>query len=166
MTTFGEIFLYLCSTSALFAADLGNVRAPVVEDFPCSKCHQTLGVTWKPEPKNLPVSHTRLTFRHMEGVSECRFCHSQTNPDELNLMDGKRIPYLEVATLCGQCHGERHRDWKSGIHGRATGNWLTGPKISDTCSHCHNAHSPEFAKYQAEPKRGRRAPTPTLEKSQ
>ena len=45
--------------------------------------------------------------------------------------------------LCGQCHGEKLRDWRAGVHGRRTGQW-NGHKTYLLCAHCHNPHQPRF----------------------
>jgi len=51
---------------------------------------------------------------------------------------------LEVLSLCGQCHGEKYRDWRVGVHGKRTGDW-NGKKRYLLCAHCHNPHTPRFS---------------------
>ena len=41
----------------------------------------------------------------------------------LHLASGERVPFDESYRLCGQCHGEKQRDWRAGVHGRRTGEW-------------------------------------------
>ena len=33
------------------------------------------------------------------------------------------MSFAESYVLCGQCHGEKLRDWRAGVHGRRTGQW-------------------------------------------
>ena len=56
---------------------------------------------------------------------------------------GEAIPFTESYLLCGQCHGEKLRDWKVGVHGKRTGDW-NGRKQYLLCAHCHDPHSPRF----------------------
>ena len=53
------------------------------------------------------------------------------------------MPFEESYRLCGQCHGEKFRDWRAGVHGRRTGYW-NGHKQYLLCAHCHNPHQPRF----------------------
>ena len=73
----------------------------------------------------------------------CFDCHEAEDRDQLRLINGTMVPFTESYRLCGQCHGTIYRDWRSGIHGRRTGNW-DGPKTYLLCAHCHNPHHPKF----------------------
>ncbi|MGC8763545.1 MAG: hypothetical protein ACP5VN_07945 [Acidobacteriota bacterium] len=59
-------------------------------------------------------------------------------------MDGQLIGFSKSYLLCGQCHGDKLRDWRVGVHGKRTGQW-NGRKEYLLCVHCHNPHSPHFA---------------------
>ena len=73
------------------------------------------------------------------------------NPtDRLRLASGATVPFTESYRLCGQCHGDKYRDWRAGIHGRRTGHW-EGPRTYYLCVHCHNPHSPRFKAIKPEP---------------
>lgn len=111
--------------------------------YPCSECHN----------KELPANPTRRTLeahddiilKHDETNRWCLDCHDAQNRDMLHLASGQLLDFKESYKLCGQCHGEKKRDWENGIHGRRTGSW-NGQKTYLLCIHCHNPHSPRFQK--------------------
>ncbi len=55
----------------------------------------------------------------------------------------KKSPIMGESILCGQCHGDKFRDWKVGVHGKRTGE-SNGKKEYLLCAHCHNPHDPAF----------------------
>ena len=61
----------------------------------------------------------------------------------LRSASGEPIKFEESYKLCGQCHGEKYRDWKAGVHGKRTGEW-NGRKTYLLCVNCHDPHSPKF----------------------
>jgi hypothetical protein len=63
--------------------------------------------------------------------------------DKLHLASGELVDFTESYKLCGQCHGDKYRDWRAGVHGRRSGSW-DGHKTYLLCVHCHNAHAPAF----------------------
>jgi len=110
--------------------------------FPCSECHKEM----KPNPKRreLKEEHTNIQLKnHAEKERWCLDCHDLKNRDKLRLVSGELIDFTESYRLCGQCHGDKYRDWKSGIHGKRTGQW-NGKKQYLLCAHCHNPHNPRF----------------------
>jgi len=121
------------------------VEAPPFTDgiFPCTDCHMDI------EPnstrRQLIDMHDDIDamFDHDSDNRWCLDCHDFIHRDSLKLASGKRIGFDESYKLCGQCHGDKLRDWKVGIHGKRTGEW-NGPKQYLLCVHCHNPHSPKF----------------------
>lgn len=111
--------------------------------FPCSGCH---GTTQKPNPtrRTLIDFHDDIQLRHGGERRWCTDCHDLLDRDRLRLADGSRLDFTASHLLCGQCHGDKHRDWRVGIHGKRTGNW-NGEKRYLLCVHCHNPHAPRFA---------------------
>lgn len=109
--------------------------------FPCSNCH----ANQKPNRtrRTLTDMHTDIVLKHDEQHRWCLDCHDADNRDTLHLASGEPVPFEESYRLCGQCHGEKLRDWKAGVHGRRTGNW-NGAKGYLLCAHCHNPHQPHF----------------------
>ncbi|HIJ95470.1 MAG TPA: hypothetical protein HPP94_06995 [Desulfuromonadales bacterium] len=109
--------------------------------FPCSQCH----IYMKPNPqrRTLTEYHTEIVLHHAEGQRWCTDCHNLLNRDKLRLVSGELIDFTESYRLCGQCHGDKFRDWKVGIHGKRTGFW-NGEKQYLLCVHCHNPHDPKF----------------------
>ena len=109
--------------------------------FPCSNCH----ATQKPNRtrRTLADMHTDIDLKHAQPQLWCLDCHDADNRDVLHLASGEPVPFDESYRLCGQCHGEKLRDWKAGVHGRRTGNW-NGAKQYLLCVHCHSPHQPHF----------------------
>jgi hypothetical protein len=108
--------------------------------YPCSFCHADL----KPNRTRRPVEdHEDIVLKHDEENRWCLDCHDADNRDVLHLASGERVPFEESYRLCGQCHGEKYRDWRAGVHGRRTGQW-NGQKSYLLCVHCHSPHQPHF----------------------
>lgn len=117
-------------------------RPPFSEGiFPCSQCHSSM----KPNPQRriLTDYHENIVLHHAEGERWCTDCHNLLDRDKLRLVSGELIDFSESYRLCGQCHGDKYRDWKVGIHGKRTGYW-NGDKQYLLCVHCHNPHDPKF----------------------
>lgn len=109
--------------------------------FPCSECHADL----PPDPtvRVLENEHTEIKLEHGGENRWCLDCHDVNDRDKLHLANGTPVPFEESYRLCGQCHGDKYRDWRAGIHGKRTGYW-NGAKRYLLCAHCHNPHSPKF----------------------
>ena len=117
--------------------------------FPCSECHADLDTD--PTPRPMREKHRKIKLvGHDEENRWCLDCHDSADRDKLHLASGKLIDFEESYRLCGQCHGEKLRDWKAGVHGKRTGMW-NGEKEYLLCAHCHNPHSPRFKPIQPEP---------------
>ncbi len=110
--------------------------------FPCSDCHADMEVNRT--RRELTDFHDDIVLEHDEQQRWCLDCHDATERDSLHLASGERISFDQSYRLCGQCHGEKLRDWRAGIHGRRTGEW-NGRKQYLLCAHCHNPHQPRFA---------------------
>ncbi len=117
--------------------------------FPCTQCHDR------------PGDPTRRTLAFHEDVQErfshdsehrwCLDCHDNQNRDVLHLSSGAPVPFTESYRLCGQCHGDKFRDWRAGVHGKRVGHW-DGTKTYFLCVHCHNPHAPRFRPLKPEPR--------------
>ena len=116
--------------------------------FPCSNCHGMMPTN--PERRDLTGFHTEIDLQHDEEHRWCLDCHDAENRDQLHLASGEPVSFQESYRLCGQCHGEKYRDWRAGVHGRRTGDW-NGHKTYLLCAHCHNPHSPRFEPLEPEP---------------
>ena len=121
------------------------VETPPFTDgiFPCNDCH--IDIEPNPVRRDLVDMHDDITamFDHDSENRWCLDCHDVTQRDSLRLASGKRIGFDESYKLCGQCHGDKLRDWRVGVHGKRTGEW-NGKKHYLLCVHCHNPHSPRF----------------------
>ncbi|WP_346862309.1 cytochrome c3 family protein [uncultured Draconibacterium sp.] len=128
------------------------VEPPPLTDgiFPCNDCHSEIEPN--PERRELVDMHDDITalFNHDSENRWCLDCHDASNRDSLRLASGKLLDFKESYKLCGQCHGEKLRDWKVGVHGKRTGEW-NGQKEYLLCVHCHNPHAPKFEAITPEP---------------
>jgi uncharacterized CHY-type Zn-finger protein len=128
------------------------VEPPPFSDgiFPCTDCHKNL----KPNPvrRVLVDWHDDISamFNHDSENRWCLDCHDLMNRDSLRLASGKLLDFKESYKLCGQCHGEKYRDWKVGVHGKRTGEW-NGKKEYLLCVSCHNPHAPKFRELTPDP---------------
>jgi len=109
--------------------------------FPCSNCHT--GQPFDPKSRQLRDEHTDLTLQHAGGQLWCLDCHHPASRDSLRLLSGEALPFTDSYRLCGQCHGEKLRDWQRGIHGRRSGYW-NGTRETLLCAACHDPHKPAF----------------------
>lgn len=111
--------------------------------FPCSECH--IDIEPNSARRELIDMHDDISaiFDHDSENRWCLDCHDINNRNYLKLASGKLIGFDESYKLCGQCHGDKLRDWKVGVHGKRTGEW-NGKKQYLLCVHCHNPHSPRF----------------------
>ncbi len=129
------------------------VSAPIFHEegiFPCSDCHADMEVNTKRRP--LVDMHEEIykSFNHDRKNLWCLDCHNANNRDYLHLANGKLISFKESEKLCGQCHGDKYRDWRFGVHGKRTGYW-NGKKQYMLCVQCHNPHTPHFKKLKPMP---------------
>lgn len=109
--------------------------------YPCSNCHAQM--TPNRTKRALTDMHTDIVLKHDTEHRWCLDCHDATDRDKLHLASGELVPFDESYRVCGQCHGEKYRDWRAGVHGRRVGQW-NGPKRYLLCVHCHNPHQPRF----------------------
>ena len=116
--------------------------------FPCMGCHESQKTNRA--RRTLSDMHTDIVLKHDEEHRWCLDCHDADNRDFLHLASGERVPFEASYRLCGQCHGEKLRDWRAGVHGRRTGEW-NGHKTYLLCAHCHNPHQPRFHAIQPKP---------------
>lgn len=127
--------------------------------FPCSTCHKEL-------PGN--AERRELAFHEEEqkilvhGPDRwCLDCHDLQNRDVLHLTNGTPVPFEASFLLCGQCHGDKLRDWRVGVHGKRVGRW-DGEKTYFLCVNCHNPHSPRFKGVEEVVANGKQTVAPTL----
>lgn len=111
--------------------------------FPCTGCHNGKTVKLNTQRRILKDMHDDIILKHGPESRWCLDCHDATDRDRLHLVNGDRIEFTASYLLCGQCHGDKLRDWRVGVHGKRTGSW-NGPKQYMLCINCHNPHSPRF----------------------
>jgi hypothetical protein len=151
------------------AAEARKAPPPLVEAkpppfsegiFPCSGCHTE------------PGDRTRRQLAFHEDIQEifdhdsehrwCLDCHDSADRDVLKLASGEAVPFTESYRLCGQCHGDKYRDWRAGVHGKRVGQW-DGQKTYFLCVNCHNPHTPGFKGVKEVEVDGKKTTAPTLE---
>jgi hypothetical protein len=111
--------------------------------FPCSDCHAQPDLPPNRTRRALVDAHDEIVLKHDAEHRWCLDCHDANDRDSLHLASGDLVPFAQSYTLCGQCHGEKARDWRAGVHGRRTGFW-NGRKEYLLCVHCHDPHAPRF----------------------
>ena len=126
--------------------------------FPCSGCHA--GMPVNRNRRTLADMHADIVLKHDAEHRWCLDCHDPDDRDQLHLASGERISFEQSYRLCGQCHGEKLRDWTAGVHGRRTGEW-NGHKRYLLCANCHNPHQPRFSPLA--PKAAPLRPAPPLQ---
>ncbi len=114
--------------------------------FPCASCHDNKSLKPNPQRRSLGM-HDEIALKHGPESRWCLDCHDLTDRNRLHLVSGERIEFTSSYLLCGQCHGDKLRDWRAGIHGKRTGRW-DGKKQYLLCVHCHNPHAPRFQALQ------------------
>ena len=117
--------------------------------FPCTGCHDA-SLPPNPKPRKLTLAHDDIVLKHDEKHRWCLDCHDANNRDKLHLSSGELVDFTESYRLCGQCHGDKYRDWRAGVHGRRTGHW-DGEKKYLLCVSCHYSHAPRFKPLKPEP---------------
>jgi hypothetical protein len=94
--------------------------------------------------------HAKIVLHHAEEQRGCLDCHDAEDRDKLHLSNGTKIAFEESFKLCGQCHGTQYRDWRTGLHGKRTGEW-NGRREYRLCVACHWPHEPRFAPMKPTP---------------
>lgn len=126
---------------------LVEAKAPPLTEgiFPCTQCHnEKVNGKLNPVRRELQFhDEIQADFHHDSENRWCLDCHDAKNRDVLHLTGGEPVPFTESYKLCGQCHGDKYRDWKRGVHGKRIGQW-NGEKTYFLCVNCHNPHSPKF----------------------
>lgn len=128
-------------------------RAPQLPTFPCvEQCHKDRVPDLR--PRALSAFHSTKRVVHGDPNTWCNRCHDLANLDQLRTLDGRPLSFDQAFELCGQCHGDKKRDWDTGIHGLQTGAW-NGVKVRRSCTACHDPHAPRRPTFEA-------LPAPTL----
>lgn len=111
----------------------------------CTTCHATRVPNASTRTtEELDEFHAGLPFSH--GTTTCLSCHNRDDYDSLRLSNGEQVEFVDVMTLCAQCHGTQMRDYENGAHGGMNGYWdlNRGPRTRNNCVDCHDPHSPKF----------------------
>ena len=152
------VLLASCDRPTRQQADAGAVpparrltvieRAGRLEYFPCTKCHDKVDATTMSSEG--AKKHRDITRVHYEDTTRCQTCHDPARMDALTLLSLEPVSFNASHRVCGQCHGEKARDWQIGAHGKTVGGWM-GEAQKMSCTHCHDAHTPGIAAVVALP---------------
>lgn len=124
-------------------------RTPHLATYPCmARCHTARAPN--PTPREMREFHTGRVLRHGPTIRACDFCHPSGDLDHLRLITGEAVSFDASYRLCGQCHGEKLRDWERGVHGSQTGSW-SGDRARRACAVCHDPHAPARPQFDALP---------------
>jgi hypothetical protein len=117
-------------------------RKPAIALFPCTQCHALLPKN--ATPRRLVSAPHVADLPHGGGRMWCLDCHDLDDRSRLVSVRGDAIDFDQSHLLCGQCHGNRHRDWWYGGHGKRASDW-NAARVVWNCTHCHDAHAPTLA---------------------
>ncbi len=106
--------------------------------YPCTQCHDFLEPSAEIRELNAPHDSS---LDHGRGRIWCLSCHNLNDRNNLKTLLGEPVDFDEAHLVCGGCHGNRHKDWYFGAHGKRVGN-LQGERTLYNCTHCHDAHNP------------------------
>lgn len=122
-----------------------NARGEVV-GVRCSTCHsmEVSGEVPARKADELKDFHKDMKFQH--GTLDCQSCHNPDDRDTLRLANGDSLAFADTMQLCAQCHGSQMRNYNDGSHGGMNGYWdlSKGPRVRNSCMHCHDVHNPAF----------------------
>lgn len=114
----------------------------------CTTCHgvRDAGAPFPEQAADLREFHNGLVVDH--GALGCQSCHVAFGGGEprLRLADGTTVATRDAMSLCAQCHGKKHSDYKRGVHGGMSGYWdlSRGPRLRNHCVDCHDPHVPKY----------------------
>jgi hypothetical protein len=131
--------------------------------FPCSGCHDGKEKVNTARRELGFHDEQQSVFDHDSEHRWCLDCHDAQKRDQLHLTNGALVPFTESYRLCGQCHGDKLRDWRAGVHGKRIGRW-DGAKTYFLCVNCHNPHTPLFKGEKETVVDGKKVVMPTLER--
>jgi hypothetical protein len=140
----------LVRTSGLAASTepfLVPARQGEMKLFACTNCHnQPLATLQQGSATSGKKSHWDIELVHAPATTmQCATCHDANNMNQLHSLTGLPIEFNHSYQLCGQCHANQVKDWQGGAHGKQVGGWAP-PRVSQTCTGCHNPHKPAFEK--------------------
>lgn len=120
-------------------------RTGEMATFPCANCHtQSLTALQQGKASGEKKSHWNIELVHAkEATMQCATCHDYSSFNQLHSLTGTPIEFDHSYQLCGQCHSTQLKDWLGGAHGKQLGGW-SEPRVSQTCTGCHNPHKPAF----------------------
>ena len=122
--------------------------------YNCIDCHKDFKT--RTTPRQLVSDHRNLQYEHIKGNKWCFSCHHEDldKRNRVYLPKGIYRGPQDMKTLCGQCHGEKTREWEMNIHGKVTGSWKTYGQVKrekKSCESCHSPHHPRSYKVKPEP---------------
>ncbi len=119
-------------------------RTPVIEKFPCTRCHTLPLDKMRGAPGASRRAHWDVTLQHAPpAVMSCATCHAPDAPDWLRTLEHQPVDFDHSYQVCAQCHSRQASDWANGAHGKRVGGWAP-PRVVLSCAQCHNPHAPRW----------------------
>lgn len=120
------------------------MRSLHLAKFPCTHCHQGPLDQAPFLASSERKAHWDVAMAHAPAqIMQCSTCHDTRRLNQLRSLADKPIAFDHSYELCGQCHASELKDWIGGAHGKQIGGWAQ-PRISQTCTGCHDPHAPAF----------------------
>jgi len=132
-------------------------RDQQLKHFPCLECHNKISDDNRSGIR--PAVHRDIRMAHF-GVADadgqvqstvCSTCHALDDIEHLRRLHEAPVSFTDSHLQCGQCHHDKLRDWKLGIHSKQVGSWNSTTEHRLTCVECHDPHHPSLQAMPALP---------------
>ncbi|MBI2609265.1 MAG: hypothetical protein HYW47_06680 [Deltaproteobacteria bacterium] len=151
---FFYIFSYITTCFfgvTLYATSIQLTERPLPKRYnECQHCHLQKQKRFVPATKKTVREHSDKKLKHGNIEMSCNHCHDIAHRNYLRSTPSHPASFENSSPVCAQCHEDRHKDWKNGIHGHRIGEW-NGNQIQFHCIDCHNPHNVSFKKMEARP---------------
>ena len=114
----------------------------------CNLCHLKKKLEFIPSKHKPNREHNDYPLRHSKSEMSCNSCHDINNFNFLKSSKELSASFENSSPVCQRCHSEVFRDWRQGIHGKRSGEWM-GKKIQNQCIDCHDPHSVKYKSVKA-----------------
>jgi len=139
-----------------FAQLLGKTAETDIRSANLARIGVSLNATAYMEENDFALDDSVYVLTHGGANLWCLDCHSTTDHNKLQKLNGELLTFNQSQMLCGQCHGPILKDWEHGIHGRTNGYWNREMDTEDIttrllCVECHIPHAPAFPSFMPKP---------------
>jgi hypothetical protein len=113
----------------------------------CHLCHTKKARLFGKSAGTTDLEHPGISPAHGKREISCHSCHDINNHNYLIKSRSLPATFEDSSPVCANCHRERFRDWKRGLHGKRSGGWAL-PKTQYQCIDCHAPHHVSFEKME------------------